>query len=57
MNPIVKKVLKTAGSLVVTVGFPAVAEFFTKRSIDAQIEKRAAEVAAETVKNLLKNTK
>jgi hypothetical protein len=57
MHPIVIKAAKTIGSLFVTVGLPAVGELFAKKSLDAQIKKVAAEVAAETVKEMMKNMK
>lgn len=57
MNPVVIKVAKTIGKGLITVGLPAIGEFFASRSLDAKIDKRAAEVAAETVKKLLEEAK
>lgn len=51
MNPVVIKVAKKIGTLVVTVGLPAACSFFENRALEAKMKKIAEEVVKNSGKN------
>lgn len=43
MNPVVIKIAKNVGKLVVTIGIPALSNYLSDKALDAKIAKKIAE--------------